>query len=63
MVNSTRLRRSWRHIAALVAQETDPEKLAALTDELLRVMEEEKRQADARLRLAAMPPAKLKRAA
>ena len=59
---STKLRRSWRNIAALVAQETDPEKLAALTDELLRVMEEEKRQADARLQSVTKPATKLKAA-
>ncbi|HTM36952.1 MAG TPA: hypothetical protein VL156_09405, partial [Terriglobales bacterium] len=41
--------RSWRQIAAEVAQETDPEKLNKLTRELLQAMEEEKRQADARL--------------
>jgi len=49
MVNCTHTTRSWRYIAALVAQETNPEKLAALTQELLRVMEDDKRQADARL--------------
>ena len=37
----------WLQIAALVAQEKDPEKLAELTDKLLEAMEEEKRQADA----------------
>jgi hypothetical protein len=41
--------RSWRQIAAEVAQETDPEKLNKLTLELMQAMEEEKRQADARL--------------
>jgi hypothetical protein len=49
MVNNTNRTRTWRYVAALVAQETDPAKLAALTEELLRTMEEEKRQADARL--------------
>ena len=61
MVNATKLRRTWRRIAAEVAQETNPEKLGALTEELLRAMEEEKRQADRRLLLAQEPPARLKK--
>ena len=59
MVNSTKRSRSWRYVAALVAQETDPEKLEVLTEELFRAMEEEKRQADAG---AAKLPVKLKAA-
>lgn len=54
-----KLAKSWRQLAAEVAQEDDPEKLRKLTDELLLAMEEEKRQADTSLRLAAKPPAKL----
>jgi len=50
--------RSWRQIAAEVAQETDPEKLNKLTRELLQAMEEEKRQADARLHPTRTPPRK-----
>jgi hypothetical protein len=34
---------SWRQLAAKVAQETDPKKLAKLTDELLRALEGQKR--------------------
>jgi hypothetical protein len=50
--------RSWRQIAAEVAQETDPEKLNKLTDELLRAVKEETRQAHARLQVATKPPQK-----
>jgi hypothetical protein len=56
MPNSPKLVKSWRQIAAEVAQETDPEKLNRLTAELLHAMEEEKRQAYARLQLATEPP-------
>jgi hypothetical protein len=51
-MDGPKLIRPWRQIAAEVAQETDPERLNKLTDELLQAMEEEKRQADAHLQLA-----------
>ena len=57
-MNGPKLIRSWRQIAAEVAQETDPEKLNKLTDELLRAMEEESRQAFERLQFAMRPPQK-----
>lgn len=53
-----KLTRSWREIAAEVAQETNPEKLNKLTTELLKAMEEETSQAFARLQLAMKPPPK-----
>jgi len=43
--------RSWRQIAAEAAQETDSEKLSKLTQELMQAMDEETRQAYARLRV------------
>ena len=61
MTNYAKLVKSWRQLAE-VAQEDDPERLAELTDKLLLAMEEEKRQADARLRLATKPPTKLRAA-
>jgi hypothetical protein len=54
-MDGPKLIRSWRNIAAEVAEETDPEKLNELTDELLQAMQEEKRQAGARSRAAAKP--------
>jgi hypothetical protein len=42
----TNLLRFWRELAAKAAQEDDPQKLNELTDELLRVLDEQKRQAD-----------------
>lgn len=60
MTRRDKLAKSWRQLAAEVAQEDDPQKLSELTDELLLAMEEEKRQADLRLRLAAKSPAQLR---
>ena len=62
MTNYAKLVKSWRQLAAEVAQEDDPERLAELTDKLLLAMEGEKRQADARLRLATKPTTKLRAA-
>ena len=54
--------KSWRQLAAEVAQETDTQKLAELTDKMLEALEEEKRQFDARLQLATKPTQKLRSA-
>ena len=62
MVNGANPVESWRQLAAEVAQEDDPHKLAELTDELLLAMEEEKRQSDARLQRSTNPIEKLKSA-
>ena len=62
MANAAKSVKSFRQLAAAVAQEADPEKLAELTDKLLLVMEEEKRQFDARLRRATKPTEKPKAA-
>jgi len=53
-----KLTRSCQQVAADVAQETDPEKLNKLTDELLRAMNEETRRAYARLQVATKPQQK-----
>lgn len=61
MADHTKLiKKTWRQLAAEVAQEDDPQKLAELTDQLLLAMETEKRQFDARLQRATRQPAKLK---
>jgi len=60
MTRSEKPAKSWRQLAAEVAQESDPQKVAQLTDELLEAMEEEKRQFDARSQLAADTPQKLR---
>ena len=60
MPDHTKLVKSWRQLAAEVAQEDDPKRLAELTDKLLLAMEEEKRLADARLQLASKPLIKLR---
>jgi len=52
--------KTWRQLAAEVAQEDDPEKLNKLTNELLRAMEEETRQSYDRVQLATKPHPKLK---
>lgn len=62
MSNGAKPVRSWRQLAAEVAQEDDPEKLAELTDKLLLAMEEEKRQFDLRLQGVPKPAVKLKSA-
>ena len=60
MADYRKLVKGWRQLAADVAQEHDPKRLAELTDKLLLAMEEEKRHADARLQLATKRAAKLR---
>ena len=62
MSKGAKLEKSWRQLAAEVAQETDPKRLSKLTDELLRIMEEQKRQEDARPQVATKAPEKLRSA-
>jgi len=62
MDGHTKLEKTWRQLAAEVAQEEDPQKLAELTDKLLQAMEEQKRQFDARFQRATKPTPKLKTA-
>ena len=62
MANGAVPAKFWRQLAAEVAQEDDPERLAELTDKLLLAMEEEKRQFDARMRSGTKPTEKLKSA-
>ena len=62
MQNNTKNAKSWRQLAAEVAQEDDPQKLNELTSKLLGALEEEKRQADARRQIAIKPPARLRAA-
>jgi len=59
MTNRANTIRSWRQIAAEVAQENDPRKLHELTTELLQAVEREKCQAQTRVELAKKPPRKL----
>jgi hypothetical protein len=47
MINRANTIRSWRQIAAEVAQENDPRKRNELTTELLQAVEREKCQAEA----------------
>ena len=47
--------RSWRQIAAEVAKQTDSDKLSKLTEELMQAMDEETRQAYARLQVPKPP--------
>lgn len=62
MANYTKPPKSWRQLAAEVAQEDDPQKLAELTNQLLRALEEEKHRGDIRLQLVSRSPAKLRSA-
>ena len=55
MGSGPKLVRSWRQMAAEVAQETDSEKLDKLTEELLQAMDQETRQAYARLQVPKLP--------
>jgi hypothetical protein len=59
MINRANTIRSWRQIAAEVAQENDPRKRNELTTELLQAVEREKYQAEARVQLAIKPPTRL----
>ena len=61
MINRANTIRSWRQIAAEVAQENDPRKRNELTAELLQAVEREKRQPQAQVQLA-RPPTKLRSA-
>ena len=58
MINRANTIRSWRQIAAEVAQENDPQKRDELTTELLQAVEREKCQTEARVELAKKPPTK-----
>jgi hypothetical protein len=62
MATRAKPEKSWRQLAAEVAQEDDPQKLAVLTSQLLGALEEEKRQAEVHFQLASKPPAKLRSA-
>jgi hypothetical protein len=46
---------SWRQIAAEVAKQTDSDKLSKLTEELMQAIDEETRQAYARLQVPKPP--------
>ena len=56
MINRANTTRSWRQIAAEVAQENDPRKRNELTTELLLAVEREKCQATNQFHLAKKPP-------
>ena len=58
MINRTNTMRSWRQIAAEVAQENDPRKRNELTAELLQVVEREKCLAEAQSQFIKKPPTK-----
>ena len=58
MSNRANTIRSWRQIAAEVAQENDPRKRNELTTELLQAVEREKCQAEAQFRFVKKPPTK-----
>jgi len=55
MINRANTIRSWRQIAAEVAQENDTRRRNELTTELLQAVEREKCQAEARFELAKKP--------
>jgi hypothetical protein len=59
MINRANTIRSWRQIAADVAQENDPRKRNELTTELLQAVEREKCQAETEFQLAKKPPKRL----
>ena len=56
MINRVNIIRSWRQIAAEVAQENDPGKRNELTAELLQAVEREKCQTEAQFRFVKKPP-------
>ena len=62
MTNRVNTVKSWRQIAAEVAQEDDPRRRDELTTELLRALERERCQAETRFQLAAESPTKLRSA-
>lgn len=51
MSDDTKIVKTTQQLATEVAEEDDPDRLAELADQLLLAMEEEKRQADARIQL------------
>lgn len=61
MINRTNTIRSWRQIAAEVAQENDTRRRNELTTELLQAVEREKCQTEARVELE-KPPIKMRAA-
>jgi hypothetical protein len=58
MINRANTIRSWRQIAAEVAQENDPRRRNELTTELLQAVEREKCQAEAKFQFVKKPPTK-----
>ena len=56
MINRANTIRSWRQIAAEVAQENDPQRRNELTTELLQAVEREKCQATTQFQVAKKPP-------
>ncbi|HKR85709.1 MAG TPA: hypothetical protein VJS37_16240 [Terriglobales bacterium] len=58
MPDGPELVKSWQQLAAELGQENDPEKINKLITELLQAMNEETRQAYARLQIATKPPQK-----
>lgn len=60
MINRANTVRSWRQIAAEVAQENDPRKRNELTTELLQAVEREKCQAEAQFQFVKKPHAKIR---
>jgi len=59
MINRANTIRSWRQIAAEVAQESDPRKRSELTTELLLAVEREKCQTESPFQVAKKPPKRL----
>lgn len=62
MINRANTIRSWRQIAAEVAQENDTRRRNELTTELLQAVEREKCQAETRVELAKKPPTRMRAA-
>jgi hypothetical protein len=62
MINRVNIVRSWRQIAAEVAQENDPRRRNELATELLQAVEREKCQAETQFQLAKKPPHKVRSA-
>jgi hypothetical protein len=58
MINRANTIRSWRQIAAEVAQENDPRKRIELTTELLQAVEREKCRSEAQFQFVKKPPTK-----
>ena len=60
MINRRIAVKSWRQIAAEVAQESDPQRREELAIKLLQAVEREKCQAEAQFQLAKKPPTKIR---